>query len=399
MLNSGPEIDALGRRIEKKDMLTQTAKRYYYDDHRIALQTSVSSGGSETDEKYFVYGNYIDETLLMYTLAGTYTGDFYYGHDHLYGPAVLFAYDSQQQSWEPCERYEYDVYGACRILTSGYSLLSSSQYGNPYTFTGRELDSFDNNAFRIMYYRARSYDPQTGRFLQRDPLQYVEGENLYEYVKSSPIHHIDPFGLLTKRKESEDSIVIINVNEYPMDSMSIQVQIATGAWSSYTFIPGFTYEQPWVKGAERLWSSGKCIIELVEGIGKHEAVARHRPYASVDINITFTDIPELSFLDKVFDIAPSCKMTTACSLLLGQLLNVQTDTINIIMGGTGKWSQAWERYYDTGREKRTKLEELNVSESCCQRGWIYQSKEKPDFYGWKPLFQIGVTNPGPVPNI
>jgi RHS repeat-associated protein len=200
------EYDALGRRIEKKDMLTGIAKRYYYDDQRIALQTSVSSGGSETDEKYFVYGNYIDEALLMHNLTGTYTGDFYYGHDHLYSPAVLF-----DSTGTPVERYEYDVYGTCRILAPDYSLLTSSQYGNPYTFTGRELDSVDGNALKVMYYRARSYDSQTGRFLQRDPLginptgdshnlysplrQYKDGLNIYQYCRSNPLLDADPLGL------------------------------------------------------------------------------------------------------------------------------------------------------------------------------------------------------------
>jgi RHS repeat-associated protein len=209
-LKASFEYDALGRRIEK--VITgspTTTTRYYYDDQRIVLQTSVS-GVTETDEKYFIFGNYIDEVLLMHNLAGTYTGDFYYGHDHLYSPTVLFGLN-EQQSWVPVERYEYDVYGTCRIMTSGYNLLSSSAYGNPYTFTGRELDSFDSNTFKIMYYRARSYDPQTGRFLQRDPLgvnpaggtqnpysvqkQYSDGMNLYEYVKNNSLRYRDMYGL------------------------------------------------------------------------------------------------------------------------------------------------------------------------------------------------------------
>jgi hypothetical protein len=69
-----------------------TTTRYYYDDQRIALQTSVS-GSTETDEKYFIFGNYIDEVLVMHNLSGTYTGDFYYGHDHLYSPTSLFESD------------------------------------------------------------------------------------------------------------------------------------------------------------------------------------------------------------------------------------------------------------------------------------------------------------------
>jgi RHS repeat-associated protein len=200
------EYDALGRRIEKVDSIVGTIRRFYYDDQRIFLQTNVS-GGTETYYSCYIYGNYIDEVLMQYYWTGNGWEYKYYAHDHLYSPTALFESDG-----DVVERYEYDVYGSCRILTSGYSLLSSSAYGNPYTFTGRELDIFDNNAFRIMYYRARSYDPQTGRFLQRDPLgvnpaggknntfdihrQYLDGLSMYEYVKSVPTFGLDPFGLV-----------------------------------------------------------------------------------------------------------------------------------------------------------------------------------------------------------
>jgi RHS repeat-associated protein len=196
-------------------MLTGIAKRYYYDDHRIALQTSVSSGGTETDYRYFVYGNYIDEVLMMRRI--TPAADFYYGHDHLYSPTALF-----NSSGTIAEAYEYDAYGSVRIFGAGTDgiyftaddqlrSVSSVFLANPYTFTGREIDSFDNNTLKIMYYRARSYDPQTGRFLQRDQLgvdpsgglinkydvlkQYFDGTNIYEYVKSNPVILLDPSGL------------------------------------------------------------------------------------------------------------------------------------------------------------------------------------------------------------
>jgi RHS repeat-associated protein len=194
------EYDALGRRIEKKDMLTGIAKRYYYDDQRIALQTSVSAGGTETDYRYFIYGNYIDEVLVMHRMSPS--ADYYYAHDHLYSPVGLYS-----QSGVLVEAYEYDVYGSVRIFGAGADgvfftaddQLRSASFAllaNPYTFTGRELDSFDNNTLKLMYYRARSYDPQTGRFLQRDPLQYVDGMSLYEYVKNCPVNYNDPSGSL-----------------------------------------------------------------------------------------------------------------------------------------------------------------------------------------------------------
>lgn len=40
-----------------------------------------------------------------------------------------------------------------------------------------------------------SYHPTLGRFIQRDPLQYVDGGSLYEYVRSGPMAAVDPYGL------------------------------------------------------------------------------------------------------------------------------------------------------------------------------------------------------------
>ena len=43
--------------------------------------------------------------------------------------------------------------------------------------------------------RNRYYDPQLGRFINRDPLGYVDGSNMYAYVMGGPTHMIDPMGL------------------------------------------------------------------------------------------------------------------------------------------------------------------------------------------------------------
>ncbi|NLW83925.1 MAG: RHS repeat-associated core domain-containing protein [Phycisphaerae bacterium] len=118
------------------------------------------------------------------------TQDLYYAHDHLYSPVALFAANGTV-----AERYEYDAYGNCQILNSEFLILNSSQHGNPYAFTGRELDTLDAGRRTLMYYRARTIDPETGRFMQRDPLMYIDGMNVYEYVKSNPNRWSDPLGL------------------------------------------------------------------------------------------------------------------------------------------------------------------------------------------------------------
>jgi len=40
----------------------------------------------------------------------------------------------------------------------------------------------------------RHYDPTTGRYTQSDPLEFVDGQNIYGYVVGSPFGYVDPTG-------------------------------------------------------------------------------------------------------------------------------------------------------------------------------------------------------------
>src|SRR5262249_46303765 len=94
------------------------------------------------------------------------------------------------QAGSPVEYYAYTPYGSPTILDAAGSPLGTSSVGNPWLFTGRRFDAETG----MLYYRARYYDPQLGRFHGRDPLGYVDGESLYEYASSSPLKTIDPSG-------------------------------------------------------------------------------------------------------------------------------------------------------------------------------------------------------------
>ena len=49
--------------------------------------------------------------------------------------------------------------------------------------------------------RNRWYDADTGRWISRDPLEYVDGTNLYQYVGSNALGFVDPYGLETRVEE------------------------------------------------------------------------------------------------------------------------------------------------------------------------------------------------------
>ena len=67
-------------------------------------------------------------------------------------------------------------------------------------YTGRRLDleaavAGGAQPSGLYYYRARTYSPTLGRFLQADPIGVAGGLNFYAYVGNDPLNLTDPFGL------------------------------------------------------------------------------------------------------------------------------------------------------------------------------------------------------------
>jgi len=85
------------------------------------------------------------------------------------------------------ERYAYSAYGQVTIADASGSEISNSANSNRYTYTGREWDE----GLSLYHYRARMYAPLSGRFISRDPLGYVDGFLLLQYVLSNPVRFVD----------------------------------------------------------------------------------------------------------------------------------------------------------------------------------------------------------------
>lgn len=81
-------------------------------------------------------------------------------------------------------KISYDAFGNVTNETDPSINFSS-------TYTGRELDEETGQ----YYYRARYYDPMTGRFINEDLIGFAGGDtNLYAYVGNSPLMYTDPYG-------------------------------------------------------------------------------------------------------------------------------------------------------------------------------------------------------------
>lgn len=57
------------------------------------------------------------------------------------------------------------------------------------------MRAVSENKSGLYYYRARDYDPVTGRFLQEDPIWFDSGDmNVYRYTWNNPLMWRDPSG-------------------------------------------------------------------------------------------------------------------------------------------------------------------------------------------------------------
>jgi len=125
-----------------------------------------------------------------------------------------------QGAWTP-SFYGYDGFGSVRQLTSlaggvtdsynydafGNLLSSPGPTPNNYLYRGEQFDS----DLGLYYLRARYYNPQTGRFMSRDPedgnVKDPATLHKYLYAGGDPVNAIDPRG----RSMTEEAILLLRV--------------------------------------------------------------------------------------------------------------------------------------------------------------------------------------------
>jgi RHS repeat-associated protein len=169
---------------------------FTYDGYgrRVKIVEKSSSGSvTSTKQCVFVGAKMVEERNAGGTVTKQYfpegmtilsgystTGSFYYTRDHLGSVRELLSSTGTVVS-----RLNYDPYGRT-TLVSGTN-LSDFQYAGYYEHatSGLNLTMF------------RAYDPNTARWLSRDPIGEKGGINLYGYVGNDPTNFIDPLGLFS----------------------------------------------------------------------------------------------------------------------------------------------------------------------------------------------------------
>ena len=173
------KYDALGRRVSKT--VAGTTTTVYVSDGSQEIAEYANGGAANAPQIQYVFGNYIDEPLMMISGSNKY----YYHNNSLYSVAAL-----TDAAGAVVERYRYDPYGKVTILAAdGVTVRTASSYSNPWTYTGRRSDGETG----LMYYRARVYSTELGRFISRWT-QLSVSLSLYDYQFNKPTTLVDPFG-------------------------------------------------------------------------------------------------------------------------------------------------------------------------------------------------------------
>ncbi|MEO7036073.1 MAG: RHS repeat-associated core domain-containing protein [Polyangiaceae bacterium] len=173
---SGPpvhfEYDAFGRRVLKR--VGTSITRYVWAGDQLLTETTEQEGRREERDYLFLPGTHTPVSMRV--------------------DGATFQYHTDQHGtprWLTDSRGEVAWSGVTYRFGHVDELVRRVR--QPLRFPGQYFDEETG----LHYNRARYYSPQLGRYLTRDPMDFIAGFNFYSYADNDPINGTDPLGLFS----------------------------------------------------------------------------------------------------------------------------------------------------------------------------------------------------------
>jgi RHS repeat-associated protein len=193
--------------------------------------TTIGSGTILSTKNYLWIGS---ETAEERDASNSVTKRFFPLGEQQAGTAYYYTRDQLSSIRELCNstgtivaRYAYDPYGRTTLVTG--TDLSTFQFAGDYAHQPSGLN--------LTHYRV--YDPNTARWLSRDPIKEKGGLNLYEYCNDDGINSIDPQGL------ASTTITITVPQDYPATNRRVHITAKSDCCQSVKFIQYVATERVW----------------------------------------------------------------------------------------------------------------------------------------------------------
>ena len=167
--------DAVGRRVRTHTPGSSPETLYHIYDGSQVIADMLPDG---TRHRTYTWGPGIDNLLAVTTGQGA----TYRAITDMQGSIHGFV----NSSGTFVEQYDYDAWGNITFSQHPPAPFVAS----PYRWQGREY----SEATGLYYFRARWYDPVSGRFLSKDPASLLGGMNLYTFCHNDPVNFRDPHG-------------------------------------------------------------------------------------------------------------------------------------------------------------------------------------------------------------
>ncbi len=218
--------DALGRRIQKRSKHHHTGQEqniiYGWDGNTLAYESNEQITKHYIYEKdsfvplaQAVYAEEIElhqtpdwadkpyslqrDPLWKVTKTAKDFKDFWFYHcDHLGTPQEMTDHTGSV-IWKA----EYKAWGECKAEKAKSNFFEDSEIiSNNIRFQGQYFDQETG----LHYNRYRYYSPYVGRFISKDPIRLLGGDNVYAYAPN-PVEWVDPLGLNSTSKNSEEEMI------------------------------------------------------------------------------------------------------------------------------------------------------------------------------------------------